>query len=275
MPNNAVHTIIQSAKKLPMRSAILLFALSSLATSCTHYYYSPNLLNTPHFERKHDASIAANIGGGVDALSTNVQLAYSPVKHATVMLNYFQYRGRFENTNFFGGPTYQEGTKGDFFEAAVGAYKPELFAGMNMAIYAGWGQGNIRNDYGLFRYAQLQYQRTFLQPTMTFKNDWAFVGIGLRLVHLRFTSGNIDYRIEPYDLEEIRAIEYQSPFLIPEGGLNVGFNLRPVVLHGSLVLSNLASQSDVYFKRVNLNVGITFVLHEMFQKKKRTSKLRD
>jgi hypothetical protein len=267
--------IYLSAKRLPMRSATLLFALSSFAASCTHYYYSPNLVNTPHFERKHDASISANVGGGVDALNANFQLAYSPFKHGTVMLNYFNYRSRFENTNFFSGPTYQEANRGSFFEVAAGAYKPELFAGMNMAIYAGWGQGNIQNDYGLSRYAALQYQRAFLQPTMTFKNDWAFVGFGFRLAHIRFTSGNIDYRIEPHDLEEIQKIEYESPFLIPEGGLNVGFNLKPVLLHGSLVLSNLTSQSDVYFKRVNLNIGITLTLHEMFQKKKRSSKRED
>jgi hypothetical protein len=140
------------------------------------------------------------------------------------------------------------------------------------ALYAGWGRGHMRNDYGIQRIADLGIQRFFIQPTFTFKNDWFRLGMGVRLVGLNYPTGDIDYRIEPSDIEGIRRLETDSPFWFPEIGGNIGIHFKPVTVSAGMVLVVSGPANDFGYDSSNFGLGITFELQEMFKKNKAPQK---
>lgn len=231
-------------------AACLIFA------GCTHYHYSPNYLQTPYISQKNEGLATAAIGGGPTTLNIDFQAAYSPIQHGTVFVNYHRTRAAFERYSFLSTTSYQQKAKGHLLEAGIGAYR-SLFWGTG-AIYAGFGGGEMHNDYGIQRYADLQMNRFFIQPTITFKNDWFRLGMGIKIVRLNYTRGNIDYRIEPSDIDVIERLEGKSPLWFPEIGGNIGFHFRPVTFYASLVMV-LSSQSYEYgLDGANLGVGLTY-----------------
>ncbi len=250
-----------------MRVITLTFAAFLLfAAGCSQYHYSPNFVHTPYIEKKGDGVVTAAASGSPVSINGDFHASYSPIKHGTVMVNYFRARSSFEDVNFFSGPTYVQSAKGYLVEAAAGGYMPFSFG--TGALYVGWGQGQMRNDYGLSRIAELGLQRFFIQPTFTFKNDWFRIGMGMRLVRLNFPTGNIDYRIDPSDIQIIQRLDNESPFWFPELGGNLGFHFKPVTLFASLVIVASERATDFGFDGSNIGVGISFELQEMFKKRK-------
>jgi len=255
-----------------MRSVTLaLFACLLLAASCSQYHYSPNFVQTPYIEKKGDGVITAAVSGSPVSINGDFHVSYSPVKHGILMLNYFRNRSSFENQNFFGGPTLIQSARGQLIEGAAGTYRPLAFG--TGAVYVGYGQGKMRNDYGIQRIANLRLQRFFIQPTFTFKNDWFRFGVGVRVVRLNYPSGNIDYRIEPSDIAIIQRLESESPFWFPEFGGNIGVHFKPVTFSANLVIVASSRASDYGFDGSNAGVGISVELQELFKKgKKKTAK---
>ncbi len=247
---------------IPLFAAFLFFAIG-----CRHYHYSPNFVHTPYIEKKGDGVVAAAFSGNPVTLNGDFHASYSPIKHGTVMLNYFRTRSSFEQSTFFGQPSYPQSTQGYLIEAAAGGYWPFEFG--TVAMYVGWGQGQMRNDYGIARIADLRLQRFFVQPTLTYKNDWFRLGLGLRLVQLSFPSGTIDYRIEPADIEVIKRLEKDSPIWFPELGGNLGLHFKPVTISAHLVLAALRPSADYGFDGINIGLGISLELQELFKKREK------
>jgi len=249
-----------------MRPFILLFAAFLLfSVGCVQHHYSPNFIQTPYLEKKGDGVVTAAVSGSPGSLNGDFHASYSPVKYGTVMLNYLRTSTSFDNANVFGGTTYHQTTKGYLVEGALGGYLPVFFG--TGALYVGWGQGQMRNDFGIGRIADLRLQRFFVQPTFTFKNDWFRLGMGLRLVRLNFPSGDIDYRIEPSDIEKIQRLENESPFWFPELGGNLGVHFRPVTISANLVIVGARPASEYGFDGSNIGVGISLELNELFKKR--------
>jgi hypothetical protein len=246
-----------------------------LLSSCVQYHYSPNFVPTPHLEQKGEATVRAAINGGPTAIGGDLHAAWSPVKHGTVMVNYYQRQSRFEDFNFIGGTNYENRSKGFLMEGAVGGYVPFSF-GMG-ALYAGGGYGRTKNDYGIGRIAELSLSRLFIQPTFTFKNDWFRIGMGMRVIMLSFPKGEIDYRIDTDDIYVLQRLERQSPFIFPELGGNIGIHFKPVTLSGHLVLVPSQRALDYGFDSSNIGISLGLDLHELGgngkgKEKKRKSK---
>ncbi len=210
--------------------------------------------------------VTAAVSGSPTSINGDFHVSYSPVKHGSVMLNYYRSRSSFEdNNNFFVVPSYPQTAKGQLIEGALGTYTQiGFFTG---SLYAGWGLGQMRNDYGIERIADLRMNRFFVQPTFSFKNNWLRLGMGLKLVRLNFTSGEIDYRIEPEDIQVIQRLENEPPFWFPELGGNVGIHFKPVTVSANLVFVASTVAADFGFDLSNIGLGVTFELQEMFRKK--------
>jgi len=251
-----------------MRPYLLLFAAFILfSVGCVQHHYSPNFIQTPYLDKKGDVMLTAAVSGSPFSLNGDFHASYSPVKYGTLMLNYFRTSTSFEDANVFGGTIYNQTTKGYLVEGALGGYLPVSFG--TGALYVGWGQGQMRNDFGIGRIADLRLQRFFVQPTFTFKNDWFRLGMGLRVVRLNFPSGSIDYRIEPGDIEKIQRLEKESPFWFPEMGGNIGVHFKPVTISASLVIVGAQPASDYGFDASNIGLGISLELNELFKKRGR------
>ncbi len=253
--------------------SLLIAGFLLFSVGCVQYHYSPNFIQTPFVGQKGDGQVTAAVSGSPVALNGDFHASYSPIKHGTVMLNYFHTSSSFTEVNFFSSPSYVQTAKGYLVEGAVGAYRPLAFG--TAALYVGWGQGQMRNDYGIERIAALRLQRFFVQPTFTFKNDWFRLGMGLRVVQLHFPSGDIDYRIEPADIEIIQRLEKGSPFWFPELGGNVGVHFKPVTISASLVIAASRAASEYGFDGSNIGVGISLELQELFKKRSRNSVIEE
>ncbi|MDX1913165.1 MAG: hypothetical protein SFV22_16850 [Saprospiraceae bacterium] len=251
-----------------MLKTFVLFAIAGLFwASCTHYHYSPNLLHTPYLTQKNDGVATAAIGGSPTTLNIDVHAAYSPIKHGSVFVNFFHNRSSFERSIFLSNTNYQQKVRGHLIEAGIGAYRP-LFFGTG-AIYAGIGSGAMHNDYDLRRFADLRLNRIFVQPTFTFKNNWFRLGMGLKLVRLSYTKGNVDFRIEPSDIDVIERLEEKSPLWFPEIGGNLGFHFKPVTLYAGMVLVLSSQVFDYGLDGANVGVGITYEFQAKLAKKPR------
>lgn len=245
--------------------SLFITAFSLGFVGCVQYHYSPNFVQTPSIQKKGDGVLTAAVGGSPVALNGDFHASYSPVKHGAVMLNYFRTRSSYTDNNIFGGTSYTETGKGSLLEGALGAYMPVAFG--TGALYAGWGLGQMRNDYGIGRIADFKLNRFFVQPTFTFKNDWLRLGLGLRVVRLSYPSGSIDYRIEPADIEVIRRLEKASPFWFPEYGGNLGVHFKPFTISASFVLIGSSPAVDYGFDRSNVGLGLSAELQELFKKR--------
>lgn len=240
--------------------------LAVLLSSCVQYHYSPNFVPTPHLEQKGEATVRAAVSGGPTSLGGDFHAAWSPVKHGTVMVNYYRRHARFEDFDFIGGANYENVSKGFLLEGALGGYVPFSF-GMG-SLYAGGGYGRTMNDYGNGRIAELSLNRLFIQPTFTFKNDWFKIGMGMRVIMLSFPSGEIDYRIDTDDIEVLQRLERQSPFIFPELGGDIGVYFKPVTLSGHLVLVPSQRALEYGFDSSNVGISLGLDLHELGGKKK-------
>jgi hypothetical protein len=233
----------------------------ALLSNCSQQHYSPNIIYTPVAEKKGDATVSAALMGGENSFSGNFHASYSPMNHGLLMVNHYRTRASFTEQNFFVFPPPEPTTQSykiQFTEGCVGAYKPISF-GIG-TIMAGWGAGTTQNDYGYERLANLRFNRFFVQPSFSFKNNWFRIGMGLRLVRLSFTSGEVDYRIEPTDITYIKNLETNSPIWFPEVGGNIGLTMKNVTVFGSMVLNQLAD-ADYTVGRVNMALGLNVDLN--------------
>lgn len=248
---------------------LLLAALLLSSFGCVQYHYSPNFVQTPFLDQKGQGMISAGVSGSPTSINGDFHVSYSPVKHGTVMVNFFKNHSSYETSDFFGGNFYRQTANGYLLEGAVGGYTSLGFG--TGALYAGWGQGSMHNDYGIQRYADLRLQRFFIQPTYTFKNDWFRLGMGLRLVRLSYPSGEIDSRIDGNDLEIIHRLENETPIWFPELGGNIGVHFKPITITASLVIIASRPAVDYGLDASNIGLGITYELEHLGKKRKKTT----
>jgi len=245
----------------------LTLLLMLMTAGCVQHHYSPNFIHTPYIEQKGDGMVTAAASGFTTGINGDFHASYSPSQNISVMLNYFRVKSSYEEVNFFGSPNYRETLRGQLLEGAIGAYKSVSFG--TGALYAGWGLGQMQNDYGLERLADLRLRRFFIQPTFTFKNNWLRLGMAMRLVRLHYPKADVDFRIDQSDIEILQRLEQNSPFWLPEIGGTLGVHFKPVVVsvHSVLVLSPDAYRYN--FDRTNLGVGLSLELNDL--RKKRAS----
>lgn len=243
-------------------------ALALLLSSCNnHYHYSPNTLNIPHANERGQGSITALVGGDPNTLSGELKLSYSPVKNATLMLNYFGTRSNFTDYNFFTNQFLDKKIRGQFVEVGGGGYVPSFFG--TAALYAGGGMGYMNNDYGYAKYSKLRLNRLFIQPTFSFKNDWLRLGMGVRVVCLNFPTGDVDYAIEETYLEQIRKLESDGPFWLAEFGGNIGIYFHGISLTANAMLAPAPYVYEYGFDPFNVNIGLSYEFSALKKKKKK------
>ena len=251
-----------------MRNLFLLSCtLVWLLTSCNnHYHYSPNTLHIPYASEQGQGAVTALLGGDPNTLSGEVKLAYSPIKHGTVMLNYFGVRSDFREYNFFTNQFSSNQIRGQFLEIGGGGYIPSFFG--TAALYAGGGMGYMNNEYGLARYSKLRLNRLFMQPTFTFKNDWLRLGMGVRVVCLNFPSGDVDYAIDQINIDQILRLEKEGPFWLAEFGGNIGFYFHGITFTANALLAPAPYVYDYGFDPFNVNIGLSYEFSVRDKKKK-------
>ena len=101
-----------------------------LLSSCSHYYYIPNIQNVPLFKGKDEYRISGAYGGGDKSSCIEVQAAYSVTDKIGIMTDFMSAKGGNVSGKNYG--------KGNYFEGAIGYYKPIKRTGV-IEIYGGLG----------------------------------------------------------------------------------------------------------------------------------------
>jgi hypothetical protein len=250
--------------KSPTLFALLLAALG-LFSSCTHRYYAPNPVYTPLLNDSLQLNISAGVGTGDDISTTDIHVAYSPIRNGAVMVNYFNGRSdqnRDEN---------QAGGKGFLLEGMAGAFKPLGDDGM-AAIFAGYGQGNVYNRYFNSATSKLYFSKFSIQPGITYKLAFFRLGIGARLGWLHFRKGDVDVRIggDPSLTDEFQAIkdiEAKRTFYMTEFGANAGIDIKYIYFFLNLATSTGQDFTKYHFSPTVLSVGAEVKLYNLHRHK--------
>ncbi len=132
-----------------------------------HYYYAANTVHIPVLQSKRDGELGVGYGWGSKNTAFEARGVYSPVRNGALMLSYY---GAGSNAVKNEG-----GTKFSFADASLGAY--QFFQGGSASLFAGVGQGRLRNNYGADKYSRFTLRRWFIQPSI------AFVGKNYRARH--------------------------------------------------------------------------------------------
>ena len=85
------------------------FLLSVLLSSCTHYYYVPNVQNVPLFREKNEFRLSGACGFGDYSKCAEFQVAFSLTDHIAMMTDFMSAKGGKVSDN-------EDWAKGTYFE---------------------------------------------------------------------------------------------------------------------------------------------------------------
>jgi len=214
-----------------------------------HYYYAANTVHIPVLQNRHDGELGVGYGWGSKKTAFEARAVYSPVRNGALMVSYYGTGSNAAKNKI--------GTKFSFADAGIGAY--QVFEGGSASLFAGVGQGRLRNNYGADKYSRFTLRRWFVQPSVAFAGKIFRAGIALRLSRLYYPEGESAYDINGIDLAAIRKIEKDSPFFLPELGLSGGMAMRPFFV--SINLGSVFPDADgLQFSRFSVNVMLSYDL---------------
>lgn len=256
---------LKSANFQIRQSVILLVILLTLATNifAQHYNYAPNSIHFCQLQKKYAATLSGSLSLGNALSGKEVQVAFSPIKHGAILINYFDAQHNAIRRQE------DEGTSSRFGEIGIGAY--ETTDRGTASIFAGVGKGSLFSNYTLNRTASFDLERWFIQPTILRRSRNFEWGVALRFNHLIYSQGKVDYSIDDYDLRAVRALEERSPFFIPELGLHAGLSFSLFTF--SVNLTNVFYAANTYnFERINSSLMVTFDVGNIGRKKRNSEK---
>lgn len=252
-----------------------LLAMAFLCFSCVQYHYTPNFIQTPAIEKKGDGVIYGGLNLDFNGRKGDFHASFSPVPHISLVSNFLRVNTAYTHNDFSAPSSYRYKEQGHLWEAGIGGYYPIGFG--TVAVYAGYGVGRMRNDYDLGRVADLRLERYYLQPTYTFKTKHVRLGIGMRVARLHYPQANIDYRIDQSEIDVLKRIEQDSPFLMTEFGGTIGYYQKPFFFSMHGLISAHPGWASYNFDASNVGMGIGVELQDIKFKKKEKSatKLRN
>lgn len=244
------------------KNVILFLLISFLFSSCTHYYYVPNVQNVPLFREKNEFRIAAHYGGGDESVAGEVQAAYAITDKMGVAANYIHASGGHDSKNNFG--------KGNYIEGAVGYFKPVEKSGV-FEIYGGLGGGGQHHEYNSnysndsFGKADLSFFKIYLQPSYGFTFNWIDVAFSTRLNRVSYT--NIDNYVynNNYVSDDLHSLSDKGHYFIePAVTLRAGWkNIKAQV---QAVYSGYLNNPKLdVFEEVHLSVGLYITLAKRYK----------
>jgi hypothetical protein len=133
--------------------------ICGLLTSCTHYYYVPNVQNVPLFHEASEVRLTGSVGGGEESSCAEFQGAVSFSDHFAMVGN-FMHAENSEN----------KAAQGNLVELGGGYFKPvtEHFV---FELYSGAGYSDQIHHYDEKSWSTLNFTRFFAQPSIGFSHN--------------------------------------------------------------------------------------------------------
>jgi len=248
---------------------ILILFPAILICSCTHYYYVANVQNVPLFREKNEYHFSGSYGVGMYSNCFELQASYSLPYNIGLMANYMNAKGGDVSEKDYG--------KGNYFEGAIGYYKPfEGFEGV-FEIYGGIGGGKQYHEYSTTHFDQwevyreyngssdLSFSRIFLQPSFGVTFNAFDVALSTRLNRLTFTDIN-NYITGISDADEVNYLLEKSHYFI-EPALTVRGGWKYVKFQFQALYSGHIGNTEYYFyEGMHYSAGLYFTIANRFKK---------
>ncbi len=246
-------------------------------------FYAPNTVNLPYLSHKGDATIS---GGGtisVDNIGLEGQASHSPIEGVGVTASFFglRHRGLLSSppSPSISSVVIEFNSRTTFGEVGLGFYRKVGKEQKHIFnLYSTVGMGRMHNTYREHGKATTSavwnLQRYALQPGIRLQHKRLHFGTALRASYIRYSSGNIDARVNIEELARIELIEEKSPFLVGEVLWTVGYHLSPVILSlnsTSVALGNPAL-NELGLASNHVSLMASFNLHEIKGDKKKSKK---
>jgi hypothetical protein len=237
--------------------------LSIFISSCTHYYYAPNMHNVPLLQQKEEFHLDLSGSMGDEFTGFEVQAAFSLTDNIGIIGNGFVVdREREILADDYG--------RGHIIEGGAGAFVP-LKNNMVFETYAGLGFGKVENGYGYGATSRLNFNRYFLQPSIGYTSDIFDLALSLRLSGLRYNDIHFTGILEQNDQDHIQYIS-RNPFSIliePAVTLRGGWEYLKFQLQ--LGYSENITNPDLVQEDLNASIGVYITLSDKFRKRKSSS----
>jgi hypothetical protein len=240
---------------LPLILLIASLFIYSFAQAQT-YYYAPNSLSFPILAGEWDANLRLGLARGATFDAREIMAAGS-WKWAAAFVNVFDATEKnVKNRSVQGGSSY-------YWEGGVGVIRSTPKT--TTALLAGYGIGHLFNVYPMARTAEFDIQKAFIQPTITYFDDYFVGAVGIRFSSLQYIRGLVDYAIDIEEIEIIKAIEEKSTFFLPEFGFQGGIRVSPFTL--TITINTVfPNTGNISFARFNSNLSLTCRLNELLRK---------
>ncbi len=258
-----------------MKNHFFLFAISILFfASCSHTYYAPNTVNTPHLMGKNNLEVKANavfpVGQSSDFNAFEASATYSPIKYLAVQGNYF-----------YGYASGDAGTNnGKIYDIAIGGYLPKNIIPTNLdpskreelslSGFVGTSFGNIYNTYDTIGKinSRLKFQKTYFTFSTSYLVQKFKLGFGMRINYLSYLNGSVtNGSIQSEEISKIVNIEEKSNFFYPEMSINLGLDFKKVYVTWGLTRAYFKDPSLYNFNNSNVYLSLGFNIHEFFKKR--------
>jgi hypothetical protein len=245
--------------------------LAVLSSSCTHYYYVPNVQNVPLFREKNECCLSATYGIGDESRCVEVQAAYSITDNIGVMTNFISAKGGDVSDDN------EDWGKGNYLEGAIGYYKPiEKYSVLE--IYGGVGGGNQNHHYmssnydnGLYSetYAgtsELSFTKIFIQPSfgLTFKPF--DIAVSTRICGLFY--GTIFNNIfgDTYQYDKLNTIADKRNYYYLEPAITIRGGWKYVKLQLQGAITSYFNNPDFNFEDYHISIGLYITIAERYNK---------
>jgi hypothetical protein len=239
--------------------------------ACSSVYYSPNTTHLPTIRDKGEATIEGGVIGSSRVRGLEARAAYSPIKNWMVVANAMRLQGsslRQESDPLTGMPiNISQKGNGLLVEGGLGYYKP-LSDFTTFSLVGGYGYGESNNFIGI-KYANLQFTRGYVQPSISVTGKVADLGCGLRFAYLDFLDGDVDATLPDEELMRIRRIDDRDRFLMTDLGVQAGFNVSPIRIKCQMTFSLFENNNAYGFSSNTAGVSMALDLHKLSKKKKK------
>ena len=248
---------------------ITILFFSVMLSSCSHYYYVPNVQNVPLFREKNEYRISGSYGFGDESSCAEVQAAYSISDKIGIMTDFMSARGGTVSDNNWGS--------GYYFDGAIGYYKP-LARSVVFEIYGGAGGSNQHHQYVNLNYnngtfsnsfggtSDLSFMKIFVQPSLGLTYKAFDIAVSTRICRLSFInidnsiSGNTDIYNEVNNLSDKSHLFFE-PCITVRGGW------KYVKVQIQAAYSGYLNKPRLYFgEESHLSVGLYVAISGRYKK---------
>jgi hypothetical protein len=236
--------------------------LAVLLCSCSHYYYVANVQNVPLFKEKNELRLTGIYGEGDESRGVEVQSAYSITDNIGVMADFMSARGGDVSGNNYG--------KGNYFEGAVGYYKPAGKYGV-FEMYGGLGKSSQHHEYTSLYYneyegsADVSYIKYFVQPSFGITFKALDIALSTRLCSVYYNK--IDNKVlgNSYEYNDLHSLVYTNHFNL-EPALTIRGGWKNVKVQFQAEYAGLINNQDLFFgEEWHISFGLNFAIAKRYK----------